>query len=68
VSDLRQGLTAAQHEALDTLASGNPQWRRMTTEALAAEIELATIMPGNTRSDYVRAAAMCLHLAERLGQ
>lgn len=60
-------MTPAATEALAKAAAGAPQWSRMPTEALAAEIELATIMPHNTRADYVRAAALCLHLADRLG-
>jgi hypothetical protein len=53
-------------EVMGLYEGGFHQWSRMTVEQLAGEIELCTIMPGNNRADYLRAAAMCLHLAERM--
>ncbi len=60
----RPGATAL--DALEQLRTNEPAWRRQSLDQLAAELEYATIMPGNTRADYTRAAALALHLAERV--
>lgn len=59
-------LSASVQQALAKLREGGPQFDRRTVEDIQAQIETHTIMPGNTRADYITAAALCLHLAERM--
>ena len=59
-------LPPAALEALEQLRANEPAWRRQSLDQLAADLEHASIMPGNTKADYTRAAALALHLAGRV--
>jgi hypothetical protein len=59
-------LPTAALDALEHYRANEQGWRRQSLDQLASELEHATIMPDNTRADYTRAAALALHLAERV--
>lgn len=59
-------LSPSAQQVLAKVRANGPELNRRAVEDIQAQIETHTIMPGNTRSDYIIAAALCLHLAERM--
>jgi hypothetical protein len=62
-TDLRQGVTAAQHAVLDDLEHRLPLWRMMQVHELERLAEREFI--DTPTPNWPRIAALALHLAER---
>ncbi|MBU6167095.1 MAG: hypothetical protein KGQ52_13355 [Alphaproteobacteria bacterium] len=62
-TDLRQGVTAAQHAVLDELERRVPTWAMMQVPELERLTERALI--DEATPNWPRIAALALHLAER---
>ena len=65
-SEIAPLITDAARDALTMLRQTEREWGRMGLEDLGFNLDLAVAMPLNSRSDYVRAAALAMHIAERM--
>ena len=61
--DLRQGVSAPVHAALDMAETIRPIWTRQGRDALRSELEIAALAP-QSHADCIRIIALAILLAE----